>query len=253
MSSNVIPLSSRLPIDHPNYEYPPSRNPYWKKLQEFAGRVFWDNETEKSSGRWLECFPDALKTDKKPRELHVEIGCNAGHVVIEWAARNPEAAYIGIDWKFKPICWAMEKATKREISNILFFRAHAERLRYMFGPGEIDRLSLFFPDPWPRKSQWKNRFLTAERLKDAAFVVRQGGIFHIKTDHRGYFDWMEDALKTLQSDPETAKLWEVAERSTDLHATHPNPKQLQIPDVTLFERLFIKDGIPINSLVLRRL
>lgn len=243
-------LLSRLPIDHPDYQYPPSRNPYWKKLLEFQGRVFSDNETESSSGNWRTKYVDQAPHSRK---LHVEIGCNAGHVVLEWAAQNPNIAYIGMDWKFKPIFRAMEKAIKRNLQNILFFRAHAERLRYMFGPGEIDQLCLFFPDPWPRKSQWKNRFLNAERLKDAAYVVRSGGIFHIKTDHRGYFDWMEEALKTLQEDPNTAGLWEIVERTTDLHAGHPDPRKLQIPEVTLFERLFIKDGIPINCLILRRL
>lgn len=241
--------SSRLPVEHPDYTYPPSRNPYWKKLQELEGRVFSDNQTETYASLWRSRFP----LSSKNTELHVEIGCNAGHVILEWAAQNPSNAYIGIDWKFKPIFRAMEKALDRKTSNLLLFRAHAERLRYMFGPGEIDRLSLFFPDPWPRKSQWKNRFLTSNRLQEAAWVVRKGGIFHIKTDHGGYFDWMEEALQSLQANPETAQLWEVVERSTDLHAGNPHSNQLKIPEVTLFERIFIKEGIPIKQLILRRL
>ena len=239
------PSANRLPVQHPEYRYPQSKNPYWEKLTGFADRVFSDNLTEAHRGHWRERFAG------QPGELHVEIGCNAGHVILEWAARSPRNGYVGVDWKFKPIFWGIEKALKRQIPNLLFFRAHAERLPYMFGEGEVDFLYLFFPDPWPRKKQWKNRFLTAKNLARIAPVVKPGGIFHIKTDHAGYFEWMLDALARCER--ESGKLWEVAEQTRDLHAGNASAQALQIPDVTLFERLFIKDGIAINSLKLRRL
>lgn len=239
---------SRLPVHHPDFRYGGTRNPYAAKLREFDGRVFSDHDTETHRGRWREAFPDARSGRLAPavRELHVELGCNAGHVTLEWAARSPEAAYVGLDWKFKPIFRGAEKAAKRGLGNLLFFRAHSERLPFMFGPGEIDRLYLFFPDPWPRKKQWKNRFLTARSLAAIAPAVKQGGIFEIRTDHPGYFEWMEAAVA------ESLEHWEVVERTQDRHASHPDPTSLTIPDVTLFERLFIRDGIRINLLKLRR-
>jgi tRNA (guanine-N7-)-methyltransferase len=233
----------RLPIDHPEYHYPPSKNPYWAKLQQFSGKVFSDNQTEAYSGNWRAQFSDYPHL--ADRELHVEIGCNAGHVAVEWATSNPQNAYFGLDWKFKPIFRGVEKAEKRNLKNLSFFRAHAERIQYMFGPQEVDRLYLFFPDPWPRKSQWKNRFVTAERLQKVAKIMKPTGIFHIKTDHSGYFEWI---LKAVAQSSDT---WEVLELTRDLHQNHPNPQALQIPEVTLFEKIFIQEGIPIQSLKLR--
>lgn len=237
------PSSNRLPITHPDYRYPDSRNPYWEKIRSQSGRVFSDNETEVHRGRWRERFAESAPG----RRLHVEIGCNAGHVALEWARANPADAFIGIDWKFKPIFRAAEKAEKRGLQNLIFLRAHAERLPFIFGQAEIDRLYLYFPDPWPRKSQWKNRFVTPESLTALSRLMKPDGIFHIKTDHRGYFDWMESALAQVPHGR-----WRVLERSTDLHAEHPDPLRLEIPEVTLFEKLFIRDGIPINSLKLGR-
>ncbi|MCM2322964.1 MAG: hypothetical protein NDJ90_06845 [Oligoflexia bacterium] len=234
-----------LPIEHPDFRYPESRNPYWKKLQAFRGRVFSDHETESLRGRWRTAFAPAGSAPDPSRRLHVEIGCNAAHVMLEWAHASPADAFIGIDWKYKPIFWAAEKAVKRGIPNALLFRAHAERLHYMFGPGEIDRLHVFFPDPWPRKKQWKNRFITAETLASFAPLLKADGLFHIKTDHPGYFEWMEAAVER------TSHLWTIVERTNDLHAGHPDPTQLRIPEVTLFERLFIQDGIKIHSLKLQ--
>lgn len=250
-SSTAPKQSSRLAIFDPKYRYPASFNPYWKKVGEFKGRIFNDHGTEDFLGKWREQFPDSVSKGDISlsirRPLHVEIGCNGGHVILEWAARAPLDAYIGIDWKFKQIYRGAEKAQKRSINNLLFFRAHAERLQFMFAPGEIDHLYLYFPDPWPKKSQVKNRFINPDRLRLIAGLVRPGGTFHIKTDHAEYFEWMEAAVSKVQD------LWRVSEITRNLHATHPSPQSLTIPEVTLFEKLFIKDQIPIKSITLSRL
>jgi tRNA (guanine-N7-)-methyltransferase len=236
-------FENRLPIHHPEYKYPASKNPYWTKLNEFRDSVFSDNETEAHPSTWRSRFPGTINSSQQ--ELHVEIGCNAGHVIVEWAKTNPQHAYIGLDWKFKSIFRGAEKGLKKNLKNLIFFRAYAERIPYMFGPGEVDRLYLFFPDPWAKKSQWKNRFVTAERLLQIAKIMKPEGIFHIKTDHPGYFDWILDAVSQVSEN------WEVIEMTRDLHQNHPDPETLQIPEVTLFEKLFIKDGIRIQSLKLK--
>jgi tRNA (guanine-N7-)-methyltransferase len=241
----------RIPLDHPDYRYPPSRNPYWSKIKDqvegLHAPVRLDNATEEFCGRWQTQFPPApspARSERRP--LHVEVGCSTGHVILEWAARDPKGLYIGVDWKYKIISRAAEKAQKRGLKNLLFFRAHAERLHYMFAPGEIDFLYLFFPDPWSKKSQLKNRFINAERLRKTAKLMAPGGVFHIKTDHAGYFDWMCEAIEQVQD------IWEIVDLTRDLHAGHPAPETLKVPEVTLFEGLFIKDQIPIKSVKLRR-
>src|SRR5581483_936176 len=98
-------MQERLPIDHPNFAYSASRNPYWAKLREERLPVYCDGETEAHRGSWRSRFEKG-----RSRPLHVEIGCNAGHVVLEWAARDPKSCYIGLDWKFKMIHKGAEKA-----------------------------------------------------------------------------------------------------------------------------------------------
>ncbi len=235
---------------HPDYRYPSSKNPYWSKLQSWRGRVYSDNETEEYRGSWRSRFAtpavDSATGSGIDVPLTVEIGCNAGHVIVESATQHPTERFIGIDWKFKPIFRGAEKADKRKLGNLLFFRAHAERLHYMFGEGEIDRLNIYFPDPWPKKSQMKNRYLTAERLRTFQPLLKKGGIFHIKTDHPGYFEWIREAIDSCQD------IWKTVELTQNLHQNNPHPELLDFPEVTLFEKLFIKDGIPIQSVVLER-
>jgi tRNA (guanine-N7-)-methyltransferase len=243
MPARTVTSSERLPLTHPDYIYGVAKNPYSARLGEFPGLAYSDNATETFAGSWREKF--AVSAPKK-RELHVEIGCNTGHVTRAWAAANPTKLYIGIDWKFKIIHRGAEKTAEKGLQNLLFFRANVERLRYMFGEGEVDSLYLYFPDPWPKKSQWKNRFLKESTLREAARVVRPGGIFHIKTDHDGYYAWMQDAFAA------TKDVWEMDRESLDLHAGNSDAGKLEIPDVTLFEKLFIKDGIKIKSAWLKR-
>lgn len=236
-----------LPVNHPDFQYPRSRNPYYEKIHDDSGGlIFSEHGTEKHRGEWLKMFPAKSLPGTSLNDLHVEIGCNGGHVILEWAAKRPAEAFIGIDWKFKQIFRAAEKASERNLKNLLLFRAHASRLSYMFRKSEIDHLYLFFPDPWPKKSQWKNRWVNPENLRAAAETVKPGGSFWIKTDHDGYFEWMKDALA------EVSDVWETLELTHDLHSAHPEPTRLVPPDVTLFERLFIRDGIKIKSVRLRR-
>ena len=234
---------SRLPIQHPDYRYPPTKNPYGEKIKEFSDLIFSDHDTELRRNEWRSSFRDAHASLQKTnrRKLHVEVGCNGGHVILEWATQNPNDAYIGLDWKFKQIYRGGEKAHKRGLKNLMFFRANLARLKYMFAPGEIDCLYLYFPDPWAKKSQWKNRSITAASLRELRPLLVDGGVFHIKTDHAGYFEWMKEAFAQV------GDVWKIDRITDDLHVGNPNAGQLKIPEVTLFERLFIKDQIPIHS------
>ncbi len=229
-------------VSKPDFQYGRSFNIYWEKLNqlppEMQGLAFADGKTEENRGKWRQSFKAKAQLHDF---LHVEVGCNAGHVSVEWAKQNPGHRFIGIDWKFKMVYKFAEKIAKFKLENLLAFRANAERLQYMFAPGEIDYLHMFFPDPWPKKAQKKNRTANTTWLKSVAPLLSQRGYFHLKTDHEEYFDFILGNLAELQD------TFEILECTRNLHENHPNPRSLQIPEVTLFERLFIKDGLPIYS------
>lgn len=246
---------------NPDFKYPASHNPYWDKiLQEGLNLVdsskytkmssqlplFLDHHTEIYAEKWRETLSFPPQST-----LHVELGCNAGHVILPLAQHHPQTLHIGIDWKFKALYWAAEKALvarshHSKLDNLFFFRAHSERLPFMFGPEEISSLALYFPDPWEKPSQKKHRFFNLEQLKAITPLVSIGGVFHIKTDHDDYFKQMLSVSEKL------SPTWSIEKVSWNLHQDHSNPTTLDFPDVTLFEKLFIKKGIPIKSLLLRK-
>ncbi|MGE0615769.1 MAG: tRNA (guanosine(46)-N(7))-methyltransferase TrmB [Bacteriovoracia bacterium] len=244
------PLRAANPsVADPAYRYYPSKNPYFNKLKGLSDKVFIENTAEARRGKWRELFPEtcarAEALGRRP-EVHVEMGCNGGHVLLEWATRDPANIYVGLDWKFKQIFMAHQKAERRGLKNVAVMRSHAERLPFIFGEGEIDRLYLFFPDPWEKKAQLHKRLVTADWLRAIAPSVRAKGTFELRTDHPGYFEAMIGAAQGA------ADTWEVVEFTRDRHANRADAGSLTMPEVTLFERLFIKDGIPIQKMVLRR-
>lgn len=229
----------RVAVDHPDFRYSASNNPYARKISELPPNlVFSDHSAENLRGNWRSLAPSP------DSRVNVEIGCNAGHVILKWAELDPANLYVGIDWKFKIIHRAAEKALERGLKNVVFLRGHGERLPFLFGAKEIDRLALYFPDPWPKKAQMKNRFFKAKTLERLQPLLTDSGEFHVKTDHAGYFEAMEGEIAKVES------LWGARDRTRDLHAGNPLAAKLDFPDVTLFEKLFIRDGIPIHSVKL---
>lgn len=226
--------------------YRPSRNPYWAKIKQEGGIVLTDLDTESHQGHWRQ-YARILQPGLRPDcRLIVEIGCNGGHVLTEAALRDPESLYIGIDWKFKQIHLAGVKARKKGVRNALFLRAPASRIDRIFQAGEVDSLWLFFPDPWPKKSQHKHRLITAEWLARAATITQSDGTLEIRTDHSEYF---ESILGLFGA---TSRAWQLLSVLRDRHANNPNARVLNIPEVTLFERLFIQAGTQIQELRARK-
>jgi tRNA (guanine-N(7)-)-methyltransferase len=239
-------------VSSPDFKYTPSHNIYWEKLMhpptEMEGLAFTDLQTEAHRGSWRNHF---LATKEKASDthsklpLHVEVGCNAGHVCLEWAKANPDQLYVGIDWKHKQIYRLAEKSAKNKVGNLLAFRANADRLPFMFAPKEIDFLHMFFPDPWSKKAQLKNRTADEQWLRSVAPLLSDKGYFHIKTDHAVYYEFIRENIAKLSD------IFDVIEETRDLHAGNPKAHLLTIPAVTLFERLFIKDGLPIHSIKIK--
>ena len=63
--------------------------------------------------------------------------------------------------------------------------------------GSIDRIQLFFPDPWQKKRHFKRRFVVPERMRLIEDKLNVGGWFHAATDWQPYAEWMLDVLEQM--------------------------------------------------------
>ena len=151
---------------------------------------------------WQVTDPAALKGNWRSRKpdcaaLWVELGCGKGKFTVETAAANPEVLLIAVERCREAMVMAMEKAKAMGLTNVLFVDMDAALLEGCFALGEIDRIFLNFPDPWPRSKNAKRRLTYRSFLKIYTRVLRDGGEIHFKTDNAKLFDFTLEELEAL--------------------------------------------------------
>ena len=129
----------------------------------------------------------------------LEIGFGMGDSLFEQAEANPDVTYIGIEMH-RPGCGhLMQRAQKAELLNIRVIRADAVLILKGVPDASLDRVQIFFPDPWPKKRHHKRRLINAELLHLLAAKLHAGGIVHIATDWENYAEWIVDVFQDAAS------------------------------------------------------
>lgn len=182
-------------------------------------------EPETMSGTWRELYPQCTA-------LWVEVGCGKGKFTVETAAANPDVLLIAIERCREAMVMAMEKAKAMGLKNVFFVDLDVANMERCFRPGEIDRLFINFPDPWPRSKNAKRRLTYRTFLRMYTRVIRDGGEIHFKTDNAKLFEFTLEELELLKL--ETRNL------TRDLHANGV------VGIMTGYEEKFHALGTPIN-------
>ena len=127
----------------------------------------------------------SLKEDAKA--LWVEVGCGKGKFTAETAAANPDVLLIAVERCREAMVVAMEKAKAMDLKNVFYM--DVANIEEIFAFGEMDRLFINFPDPWPRKKNAKRRLTHRGFLDKYCRVVRENGEIHYKTDNAPLFEF----------------------------------------------------------------
>ena len=139
-------------------------------------------EPVQMQGKWQSLMPQA-------KALWVEVGCGKGKFTAETAQANPEVLLVAVERCREAMVVAMEKAKSMGLKNVLFIDMDVANIEEVFAPGEIHRLFINFPDPWPRKKNAKRRLTHRGFLDKYCRVVKTGGEFHFKTDNAPLFEF----------------------------------------------------------------
>ncbi len=135
---------------------------------------------EEFKGKWR-----SLKADCAA--LWVEVGCGKGKFTAETAEANPQVLLIAVERCREAMVVAMEKAQSMGLTNVFFIDMDVANIEEIFAPGEMDRLFINFPDPWPRKKNAKRRLTHRSFLDKYCRTVKEGGEIHFKTDNAPLF------------------------------------------------------------------
>ena len=129
--------------------------------------------------------------------LVLEIGFGNGDSLATMAAENPACDYIGIEVHRPGVGHLLLKIEAQGVGNVRVYCADAiDILTHCVADASLDRLQLFFPDPWHKKRHNKRRIVNAEFLALVCRKLKPGGIFHAATDWEPYAEHMAETLAT---------------------------------------------------------
>lgn len=220
------------------FEYTGNKNPYHDRLKVFDTFVLRDDEAEVHCGSWNS---DVFKRDA---ELACEIGTGYGHFMMDYTQKNSNVNFVGLDHRFKRSFHLAKKLDSLQHKSFRYLRGRGERLGFMFGENELDKVFYFFPDPWPKTRHHKKRLFQKRFLDEAHKVLKADGLFLIKTDHDGYYQWMLDVIKDETRFEVVMQTWDLREEQ---------PDHFLASFVTKFEKIFMEKGIKIKALVLKNI
>jgi tRNA (guanine-N7-)-methyltransferase len=128
---------------------------------------------------------DAVFGRSAPRVL--EIGFGMGDSLLQMAAQEPDKNFIGIEVHPPGVGRLINSAGKDGIANLRVYMADAmDVLEDCIPDNSIDRLQLYFPDPWHKKKHHKRRILQPAFVQKLRGKIRPGGVFHLATDWQNY-------------------------------------------------------------------
>lgn len=162
-----------------------------ERLERYADAI--ELTPERWRGRWAEACWRGIGAGAEAgryREVRLDLGCGKGAFVVEAARREPDVLFVGMD--SEPICvaYAAQYVCESALPNALIVPGSGMRVREFFSPGELSRIYLNFPTPFPRKRDAHKRMARMERLMDFRDVLAEGAEVRLRTDSQPLFDFM---------------------------------------------------------------
>ncbi len=127
--------------------------------------------------------------------VELELGAGDGSFILAHAERHPDRNLLAVERLLGRLRKIDRKGRRAGLRNLRALRLEAGYvLHWMVPPGSLSALHVYFPDPWPKRRHWKRRLVGPEFVTDAARALAPGGCLHLRTDHPGYSEWMEEVL-----------------------------------------------------------
>ena len=135
-----------------------------------------------------------------PQPLEVELGCGDASFLLEWAHRNRERNFIGVERLLGRITKVDRKGRRAGLENLRGVRIESSYfLQYLLPAHSVEAIHIYFPDPWPKKRHHKNRLINEgfPALAQAALVPK-GKVF-LRTDDVPYFSQMVEVFDAAKA------------------------------------------------------
>ena len=127
----------------------------------------------------------------------LEIGFGNGDTLVQQTSEHPDTDFIGIEVHEPGIGHCLIAARHAGVENLrLIARDAIEVLQQQVAANALDRIILYFPDPWPKKRHHKRRIVQPPFLDLCADRLKPGASLHVATDWANYAEHIDTVTST---------------------------------------------------------
>ena len=170
----------------------------------------------------------------------LEIGFGNGHSLAQMAIDFPENDYLGIEVHRPGVGSLLLLLQENRLRNVRVMCDDAvDILQNCIEDRSLDRVQIFFPDPWHKKRHHKRRIIQKDFIMLVAHKLKPGGVLHMATDWENYAHHMTEVMKLVAEFENTSTTGDYVDR--------PDYRPL-----TKFELRGHRLGHPVWDLIFRR-
>jgi tRNA (guanine-N7-)-methyltransferase len=130
--------------------------------------------------------------------VEVELGSAEAHFLMDRAREDPGRSYVGVEIRRDMVAKANDECARAGLHGVRSVFANISvDLPRLFGPGQVTRFFLNFPDPWWKTRQHKRRVISPELATDIAQALQAGGELFVATD---IFELALEAMAVLETE-----------------------------------------------------
>lgn len=124
-----------------------------------------------------------------------EIGFGMGHSTLEMATQAPEMDFIGVEVHKPGVGALLNGVLAQGLTNVRVYSCDAlDVLRQCVADASLDRVLLFFPDPWHKSRHHKRRIVQPAFAELVRQKLKVGGVLHMATDWEPYAEYMLEVM-----------------------------------------------------------
>lgn len=136
---------------------------------------------------------NALFDRDAPKVL--EIGFGNGLSLSKMAAAQPETDFIGVEVHQPGVGQLLKAIEEQGLTNLRVACTDAVvLLQERISDNALDRLQLYFPDPWHKKRHHKRRIIQPSFVQLLSEKIKSDGYLHMATDWQHYAEQMLEDL-----------------------------------------------------------
>ena len=127
----------------------------------------------------------------------LEVGCAHGVMLKRIAEKNPDINFLGNDYKYKEAYLSSERCS--HLRNVFVVKSKVQNLVRKLPLNYLSSVISFYPDPWPKRKQQKNRIWDVEFVKSLIPKLKNGAPIFLKTDQLDYFEQMKRSFEGVEN------------------------------------------------------